>query len=280
LGDAAGPGTGLDSIRQHVSSYVWDHWGDHDPLEGRPAPGSARPGGVARALEAALDLADDSLPDGPILDFGCGAGRSVSELATRTGRPVLGIDLSVPLARVARRAVREGKVIYARRRIGIAYDRRSFPVPASPNADVWICDVQALPFAPETFALAVGLNVVDCLGDPRLGLAELGSALKPGAETLLSIPFDWTANVTPIENWIGGHSQRGPHEGNAEPILDLLLGDSPMAAGLLRREKPARDIPWHVRLHERSCMHYQAHLLAARRVVSHNMFTNRIADEQ
>src|SRR5690606_62539 len=25
LGDAAGPGSGLESIRQHVSSYVWDH---------------------------------------------------------------------------------------------------------------------------------------------------------------------------------------------------------------------------------------------------------------
>src|SRR5690606_26502511 len=38
LGDAAGPGSGLDSIRQHVSSYAWDHWGDHDPQEGEPAP--------------------------------------------------------------------------------------------------------------------------------------------------------------------------------------------------------------------------------------------------
>ncbi|MEO3389456.1 class I SAM-dependent methyltransferase [Mesorhizobium sp. CAU 1741] len=273
LGDASGPASGLDSLRQHVSSYAWDHWGDFDPLEDRQMPGGAAPGGVARALGEALEMiAGDALPEGPVLDLGCGAGRSVAELAARMDRLVLGIDLSVPLARMARRTVLSGQVDYARRRVGLAYDRRSFghALDAKGRADIWICDALALPFSERTFALAVGLNVLDCLGDPRAGLGEIGTVLKDDGQALLSVPFDWTGNVTPVEHWIGGHSQRGPLGGNAEPILEMMLADGPMAAGPLRREKPPREIPWHVRLHERSCVHYQAHLVAARRIVGHN----------
>lgn len=268
LGDAAGSGSGLDSIRQHVSSYAWDHWGDHDPQEAAPAPGGASPGGIARALAAGLDMIAADLPDGPVLDIGCGAGRSVAELAAATGRQILGIDISTPLARTARAAVVGGRVDYARRRVGLVYDRRSFGLDLRRRAamDVWICDVLALPFRPATFSLAVGLNVIDCLADPRLGLAEIGRVLCTDGEALLAVPFDWTAQVTPAEGWIGGHSQRGPHDGGGEAILDLMLADGPLAAGALRGKRPPREAPWHVRLHDRSCMHYHAHLVAARRI--------------
>jgi SAM-dependent methyltransferase/uncharacterized protein YbaR (Trm112 family) len=267
VGDASGPGSMFESARQHLSSYVWDHWGEFDPEERPPASDGARPGAVARALDAAIALARDDLPDGPILDVGCGAGRSVHELATRHARTVLGIDLGASLARTARRAAVGGRVDYGRRRIGLTYDRRRFDVPSSPEsrADIWICDVLALPFADETFALVVGMNVLDCLGNPRDGLVEMDRVLANGGEAVLTVPFDWSAAVTPVESWIGGHSQRGPHGGSGEAILDHLLTDGPMAAGSLRRKSSTAEIPWHVRLHERSCMHYQTYGIAARR---------------
>jgi SAM-dependent methyltransferase/uncharacterized protein YbaR (Trm112 family) len=269
LGDASGPGSGLDSIRQHVSSYVWDHWGDHDPMEGGGAAGNAQPGGVARVLAAGLELIG-RLPEGPVLDIGCGAGRVTADIAAETGRQVLGIDISTPLARVSRRAVVDGNIDYARRRVGLVYDRRRFALPPGRNglADVWICDMLALPFSPGTFALAIGLNVLDCVTDPGLGLAEIGRVLREGGGTLLSVPFDWAGHVTPAEGWIGGHSQRAPHAGSAEAVLEMMFGDGPLSSGLLRREQPAREVPWHVRIHERSCMHYRAHLVAARRTGS------------
>lgn len=272
LGDAAGPGSGLDSLRQHVSSYVWDHWGDHDPAEILPAAGGGTPGSVGRALRMGLEMISPKLPEGPILDIGCGAGRSTAELAASTGRTVLGIDISVPLARAGRRALLEHEVDYARRRVGLVYDRRRFALPAAGQnlADVWICDAQALPFADETFAMAAGMNVVDCLEDPRKGLIEVDRVLKPEGEALFSVPFDWTAQVTPVEAWLGGHSQRASHAGSAEAILDMLLSDGPLAAGSLRRVQPARETAWHVRLHDRSCMHYQAYLVAARRILGQN----------
>jgi SAM-dependent methyltransferase/uncharacterized protein YbaR (Trm112 family) len=267
VGDASGPGSAFDSARQHLSSYVWDHWGEFDPDEHLPESGPARPGAIARALHSLMAMADSDLPQGPVLDIGCGVGRSVHELAASSERMVLGIDLGASLARAARRAVIGGQVDYSRRRIGLSYDRRRFQVPPTPEgrADIWICDILALPFADETFALIVGLNVLDCLGDPRAGLMEMDRVIAKGGELLMTVPFDWSAAVTPVEGWIGGHSQRGPHQGSGEAILDHLLTEGPLAAGSLRRKSSTAEIPWHVRLHERSCMNYQTYGIAARR---------------
>lgn len=268
LGDASGASSGLQSIRQHVSSYVWDHWGDHDPDEREEAPGAARPGSVAKALESGLALLGGGLPPGPALDIGCGPGRVAAEVAARTGRLVVAADLSVPLARTARQALADGTVDYPRRRIGLVYDRRRFSVaiPGSAQVEVWLCDALHLPFADGTFALATAMNLIDCVTEPRAALAEMGRALKEGGEALIALPFDWTDRVTPPEHWLGGHSQRGPHRGRAEDILDALLSDGELAAGALRAVGDAIEVPWHVRLHDRSCMHYTCRMVAARRV--------------
>ena len=39
---------------------------------------------------------------------------------------------------------------------------------------------------------------------------------------VLTTPYDWSAAV-PVDAWLGGHSQRGPHQGSSEPILRGLL---------------------------------------------------------
>lgn len=269
LGDAAGPGSGLESIRQHVSSYVWDHWGDQDPVAYPAMPGGGVPGAVSRNLAEALDMMGDDLPEGPVLDIGCAAGRTVADVAKRLDRDVLGIDISVPLARCGRQAVVDGHVDYNLRRIGLVYDRRSYPLRhgAKGRGDVWICDALALPFRAGSFALAIGMNVVDCMSDPRAGLIEISRVLVDGGRAVLSVPFDWAGQVTPVEAWLGGHSQRSVHAGSPEAILDLLLSDGPLAAGTLRRADTVADVPWHVRVHDRSCMYYSAYLVVARKAV-------------
>jgi SAM-dependent methyltransferase len=115
-----------------------------------------------------------------------------------------------------------------------------------------------------TFALTTAMNVLDCMIDPRAGLIEMSRVLRRDGAALLSVPFDWAGQVTPLEAWLGGHSQRASHNGSPEAILDMLLQDGPLAAGALRRHGAAREVPWQVRLHERSCMHYSAYLVAAR----------------
>lgn len=266
LGDAAGPGSGLESIRQHVSSYMWDHWGDRDPSGPGITPAGAKPGCIVRNLAEGLEMISADLPEGPILDIGCGTGRTVVELAERSGKMVLGIDLSVPLARRGRQAAVHGRVEYALRRGGLVYERRQFDVPSDASAlvDIWICDVMALPFDESTFALATAMNVIDCVRDPRAALVGVSQALSPGGEALVSLPFDWAGQVTPPEAWLGGHSQRAPHGGDPRAILDMLLQDGPLAAGQLRRHGKEREVDWQVRLHDRSCMQYTALMVAAR----------------
>lgn len=262
LGDCCGPGSPYDVTRQHLSTYAWDHWADLDPEE-VPAE---RPGAVLRLLERTLALAGD-LPSGPILDLGCAAGRTTFALANQAlpGCQALGVDLGFSMLRVAATALRQGRVRYPRRRVGVVYDRRDFPVrlPRSEAVDFWAADATALPFRDGAFAGIVALNVLDCLRTPYDFLAALPRLLAPGGKALLTCPYDWSPGATPVEAWIGGHSQRGPSRGASEPALRALLtpGAHPAAISGLRIVAEEESIPWRVRLHDRSAVEYRVHLI-------------------
>lgn len=265
LGDCAGPGSQYDVTRHQLSSYVRDHYGEHDPEELATEP---RPGATARLLSVGLERALP-LPDGPVLDLGCAVGGTSFALAQSTGRMVLGIDLNLAMLRVATSALYRGVVQYPRKRTGVVYDRRRFPVqlPAAEQVDFWACDVNALPFADQSFALAAALNLLDCVRAPRDLLCEIARVLDCGGKALLTSPYDWSPLATPIEAWLGGHSQRSTSRGASEPVLRSLLmpGSHPSAVGTLELGAEILEVPWHVRLHERSAVSYKVHMAIARR---------------
>ena len=150
---------------------------------------------------------------------------------------------------------------YPRRRVGLVYDRREFEVhfPNSQNVDFWACDATSLPFPERTFGLAVGMNVLDCVAAPIELLRSIGKVLRPSGKSLLSCPYDWSPAATPVENWLGGHSQRGPDAGASEHVIQRLLDQS---SELPLRLENAGDAPlWHVRIHDRSTMTYRNHRL-------------------
>lgn len=253
MGDAIGPGTWFDTMRQVVSTYAWDGWADLDPIEPPPGDGP-RPGAARRCLARLLEMAD-----GPactrVFDLGCGAGRTTFDLAARhPGALVLGIDINLALLRVARKAS-SGMVSYPRRRIGLAYDRRRFPVALAgiERVDFWACDALTLPFLPGSADLAAALNLLDCVNEPLRLLAELAEAVRPGGRILLACPYDWSTRATPVETWIGGHSQRGAYAGDAEPFLRALLQEEAHAQSVTGLTLLAEDQtwPWQTRLHER-----------------------------
>jgi len=266
IGDCCGPGSAYEVNRQHLSSYAWDHYADWDPAE--PA-GPVLPGSMVRTLGEGLELAGEVSP-GPVLDIGCSVGRGSFELAARTGRLVLGLDLHWAMLRLAGTILRERRVRYSRRRVGLVYDRREFPakLAGAENVDFWACDAAALPFAPGTFGLAVAMNVLDCIHAPHALLASMGQALQPRGAAVICSPYDWAAGATPVEAWLGGHSQRTPARGASEPVLRELLtpGARPDSIGTLKLAAEKDGLPWHVRLHDRSAMTYRAHLVVARRV--------------
>ncbi len=268
LGDGIGPGTHYDSLRQHLSSYAWDAYGDLDPNE-TCAPdmeNPPRPGSVVRCLERGLKLLCSSIA-APVLDVGCAVGRSSFELAERCDGLVLGVDVNFAMLRLAQRALQKGIVRYPRRRVGVVFDRREFNVSfaGGERVDFWACDALALPFVPESFGLAVGLNVLDCTSSPLDFLRAMARLLRTDGATILSTPYDWSQGVTQIEGWIGGHSQRGPHGGSSEALLRALLtpGGHPQSVENLQLTAEATNVPWQVRIHDRSTVSYSLHLFAA-----------------
>ena len=264
LGDAAGPGSAFDTTRYHLGSYAYDHWGEFDPREMGVSP---PPGAVARCLAAGLDLLTGATVAGPALDIGCSVGRSTFVLAERLQGLVLGVDLNFSMLRLARRVLIHGEVVYPRRRIGLVYDRRRFPVPvtAPERVDFWVCDAMALPFPAQRFAVVSALNVLDCVPSPQGLLAAVAGSVAPGGGAVLASPYDWSPAATQPQGWIGGHSQRGPNGGAAEPAMRALLtrGAHPLSANTLRIVGEI-DFPWHVRLHDRSAATYVSHLVAVR----------------
>lgn len=265
LGDAAGPGTPFDSNRQYLSTYTWDAYGEYDPEEQEPQPGVS-PGALKRCLKAGIELLPGT-PEGPAIDLGCAVGGATFELALHTDGPVLGIDNNFSLLRLAQRVLQEQRVSYPRRRIGIVYDQREFPVPVThaERIDFWACDALALPFADATFGLAVGLQLVDSVNSPTSLLEETARNLHSGGTMIMATPYDWSPAVTPLEGWIGGHSQRGPNSGAAEPLLRSLLTPEahPQSVKGMQLTGEITDFPWHTRIHDRSIMHYRVHLVTA-----------------
>jgi SAM-dependent methyltransferase len=283
FGDAMGPGGWFDVLRQTVSSYAWDGWADLDPDEASVAAGGGTPGamegaGVApgpvpgavrRCLERLLEMAGPVEGVARVLDVGCAAGRSAFLLAERhAGALVLGIDMHLGLLRLAQGALR-GVVSYPRRRIGLVYDRRRFAVSlgGAERVDFWACDALALPFAAGAVDLVAALNVLDCVAEPRRLLAGLAEVLRGEGRLLVATPYDWSTRATPVETWIGGHSQRAAHRGAAEPFLRTLLseGEHPQSVGGLQVLEEVAAWPWQTRLHERSSVSYRSHLLALAR---------------
>lgn len=260
LGDCAGPSSAFDSTRQHLSTYGRSHYGDLDPEDGQPGPGH-----VVDLLATALERLGEA-PDGPALDVGCAVGRTTFEIAEGTGRLTLGLDLHAAMLRVAARVLHTGRVRHPRRRVGLAYDRRDFPADfaRAERVDFWGGDATDLPFADETFALVVSLNVLDCVASPHDHLTEVARVLAPRGRAVFTTPWDWSPNATPVEAWIGGHSQRGSGHGESAPVLEALLtpGAHPASVAGLRIVATEPTLPWRLATHDRSATQYDVHLVA------------------
>jgi SAM-dependent methyltransferase len=266
LGDATGPASEFHRDRSNLGIYGWAHWGDFAP------PGDRQHGGAYAALLAhALDLAD-AQPSGLWLDLGCSVGRGTLELARRGVALAVGVDLNFAMLRVAERVRRQGQVRFPLRRGGVVFERFSAAAPDGPatrlaHTSHWCCDVSMLPFADARFDGALLLNLLDCVPDPLALLFETGRVVAPGGQALFSSPYDWSANATPMAQWLGGHSQRSPSGGSSVAEVRRILS-ADRAAGVdtgLVIEAERDAVPWHVQTGERSTMAYSVHMARLRR---------------
>jgi SAM-dependent methyltransferase len=229
IGDVLGAGSAYDTQRQHAGIYA-----------------SSPP------------LSFDVVPEGASIDVGCAVGTSTFALAKE--HLTLGIDFNFAMLRIASSALRQGRMRYARRRVGLVYDREEREVAGSELVDFWCCDAANLPFVQATFAYAQSINVIDCLTSPHDAIAEIARILRPNGTAVIATPYDWSASATPVEQWLGGHSQRGPHHGASEPVLRRIVEGAGLT--IVSEEESVR---WRLRLHDRGTMEYAVHVVVARR---------------
>jgi SAM-dependent methyltransferase/uncharacterized protein YbaR (Trm112 family) len=268
IGDCAGANSLYDFTRQYLSSYAWSHYEDLNP--DRDQHDFPHEDSIAYYLDAGLDLLGDypasNSSCAPIIDLGCSVGRTSFELAGKYGALTLGIDINFSMLQVAQRVLRDGIVHYPLRRIGVVYDRQEFRVElkSSQQVDFWACDASVLPFADNTFGFGCALNLLDSINSPRDLLISMDNLLKPSGRAILATPYDWSQNATPIESWIGGHSQRGPVGGAPEDLLRKLLtpGTYPLSTKSLKISREILNQPWSVRTHSRSITHYSSYMAA------------------
>jgi len=267
LGDCCGQGSAFDTQRQYLSTYGFDHYGDYDTGPSKPA--DVLPGSVQKVLQTGLSHMGGSIR-GPIIDMGCSVGRTSFELAAHFDEIVLGVDLNFGMLKVAQTLMRKGRVRYPKRRVGLVYETRDFPAVFhnSVNVDFWACDVTCLPFPSAGFGFGVCINTIDCVSSPYDHLKELARALKPDGGAIATTPYDWNANATPVESWIGGHSQRSEKKGSSEEMMRSLLtgGGHPNTITELETRQEIANISWQLRLHDRSSMAYEVHMLILKRL--------------
>lgn len=270
VGAAVGPEAAFNISRQQQASYAHDHYGDLFDETGDGAP----PGSIRRCQQIALERLNGKSGENtsaasqpgvqpvlqPALDVGCAVGRTTFDLAASGTRLALGIDLNWPLLRIARQIIDHGLLQYPHRRIGNRYDRlcRKVAFPADANVDFWIADALSMPFRSDTFGLALGLNVIDCVPDPARLIVEMSRVVGPGGGVGLATPFDWAPHATPYAAWI-----------DDAPALDgLVTALGPVAAAMggkpLSPTAPGVDLAWSLRLHDRAAMTYTSRLQTLR----------------
>ena len=250
IGGVLPPGSWFDAVRQHLSGYVRDHWADAGDNDGPP------PGQSAALAATGLALAGEVA--GPVVELGAAAGGVTRYLAERLDAPVLGLDLSAPLARFAGRALRGGRQTFPLRMAGTAYAERHVLTqpPSRGTATVWLADATVPPIADGAAGLVVALNLIDCVADPAAVLRSAAALLRPGGKLVLATPCDWSPAATPPEMWIG--ARRGA-------LAAPDLGAWAEAQGGLRL-RGMKQQPWLVRVHSTATMQYRALVMALEKI--------------
>jgi SAM-dependent methyltransferase len=119
-------------------------------------------GGLMKFFDAAPDL-----PEGAILDLGCGYGGRTIAFQRRFGHRAYGIDVDPRMVGPARRFARS---------LGVE------------DADFVAAVGEDLPFADESIATILSYDVLEHVEDPEQCLAECARVLKPGGLFLLVFP--------------------------------------------------------------------------------------------
>ena len=277
IGENAGPTSSFEISRQYISTYGWSHYHDLDETD---SDIHISPSNLPKLAQSCSLLSEDEqnkIEDQEmagdteivkVLDIGAAVGRLSVEMLQRymsseRDALVLGIDMNFSMIALAQKMIEEGLFEYAKRKVGMTYQWRSIDTSFehSKNIDFWVADALCLPFDNGSIDHSISCNILDCVADPIIHLQELERVQSQRGLISLFCPYDWSGNINTSEKWIGGTQQMGSLQGDTEATLHWLLSsESPIEE--LRDctvWKETSNIPWRIRLHNRSQMHYSIH---------------------
>jgi ubiquinone/menaquinone biosynthesis C-methylase UbiE len=127
-----------------------------------------------------LEAIGTQLPDGPILDLGCGSGSSI-ETFLKSGREVVGIDVAMRWLMIASKRLEQNHCKHVRLYCGNA---------------------EALPFPDGEFAAVIAGDVIEHVTDAKATIAEAYRVLKPGGVLFMATPNRFSLAMEPhVKLW-------------------------------------------------------------------------------
>ncbi|WP_419174716.1 methyltransferase domain-containing protein [Desulfosediminicola sp.] len=226
-----------------VASYLWSHYGEL--LNDR------------HASNAYSVWAEQLQPhEGIALDAGGAVGRFAFEMTGRAEFSI-GLDNSVAFIRTARQLMNERQMTISLKDEGFLRKEVTFILPGrwkSDKVEFIVANALALPFRAKSISSISSLNLIDKVPSPTQHLAEMNRvARNRWAQFILSDPFSWSTECTPVQEWLGGHIE-GRYSGKGiENIASMLTEDEGPLSPPWRVTSPA-SVWWKIRTHSN---HYE-----------------------
>ena len=227
-----------------LSEYLLFHYGASEDILPYPFGPVGALHFPVRCVTECLDVT--RLPaDARALDLGCAVGRSSFELA-RWCPHVLGIDRSRRFIAAATTLVEIGQLVYPRTEEG----RLTTPCVARVPLEIErtrvtfvVGDAMQLPAGLGRFDVVLLANLIDRLSDPARCLTQLSSIVHTGGQLLITSPYTWLEEFTPMEHWLGGFERAGRNVMTFDVLCRLLEPDFTLQA--------IKDLPFLIREHVR-----------------------------
>ena len=193
-----------------LSDYLLFHYGSAQEVMPWPLGPLSALDYPSRCVSECLETASLPVPS-RALDLGCAVGRSTFELA-RHCTEVVGIDYSHRFIQVAQQIQQTGSIPYTYVEEGLLTRSTTASTPTDidrKRVRFQQGDAQALPGDIGTFDVILMANLIDRLQNPHRCLDALASLVNPGGQLILTTPYTWLEEYTPLPHWLGGFQRNG-----------------------------------------------------------------------
>jgi 2-polyprenyl-3-methyl-5-hydroxy-6-metoxy-1,4-benzoquinol methylase len=85
-----------------------------------------------------------------------------------------------------------------------------------------IGDALYLPGNIGRFDVVLMANLLDRLSDPRQCLAQMADLINPNGQLIITSPYTWMEEFTPVYNWLGGIDRMGERVSTLDSLRHLL----------------------------------------------------------